>query len=75
MSVSTQYAIAVVIIYLLLLSTAALAVMSVAVVTVIGWSLMTKLHRAKHQLGRRVAGPRASGPANRQYRPASTGTG
>ena len=75
MSVSAQYAIAVVMIYLLVLCTAALTVVSVVAVSVVGWVLAAKI---SHRIRRRPSAgalQRASERASRQYRPESTGIG
>jgi hypothetical protein len=74
-SVSTQYAIAVVIIYLLVLCTAALAVVSVLAAMVSVWVLTAKI---SHRIRRRPSAgrlQRASGPASRQSRQGFTGIG
>jgi hypothetical protein len=74
-SVSTQYAIAVVIIYLLVLCTAALAVVSVLAAMVSVWVLTAKI---SHRIRRRPSAgalQRASERASRQYPRATTGTG
>jgi hypothetical protein len=74
-SVSTQYAIAVVIIYLLVLCTAALAVVSVLAAMVSVWVLTAKI---SHRIRRRPSAgdrQRASTVASRQYHQATTGTG
>jgi uncharacterized protein HemY len=71
--VSTQYAIAVVIIYLLVLCTAALAVVSVLAAMVSVWVLSRRMLpwiRRRPSAGR---AQRASGAASRQYRQGITG--
>lgn len=74
MSVSTQYAIAVVIIYLLVLCTAALAVVSVLAAMVSVWVLTAKISHRIRRAHRPAAVNRASAAASRQYPPGTIGT-
>jgi hypothetical protein len=74
MSVSEQYAVAVVSIYLGLLCTGALVVLSVGVVTILGWALTSRILHRLRRVSPPAAGRRASRPASQQSHQVSTGT-